>query len=195
MSGLIKAGIENDAGTATISADELTGSLGVAGSAVFTQSTNNIALTNIGSIGLAVGDVITVAGTSSNNKEFTVEVITDANNVIVNQAHAGGTTKKSLINETSSATVTLLVRAASAGLGVGQAWVNLTASRSGYVTYTNQIKRVIFFITGSSSGGTTLQVDGNAVGDGITNATSMVPVAPGSTYEASSVNLGWWEHR
>jgi hypothetical protein len=195
MSGLIKAGIENDAGTATISADELTGSLGVAGSAVFTQSTNNIALTNIGSIGLAVGDVITVAGTSSNNKEFTIEVITDANNVIVNQAHAGGTTTKSLVSETSSATATLLVRAASAGLGVGQGWVNLTASRSGNVTYTNQIKRVIFFITGSTSSGTTLRVDGNAVGDGITNATYMLPVAPGSTYEANSVNLGWWEHR
>jgi hypothetical protein len=113
----------------------------ITGSTVFTQSTNNIGLTGIGSIGLAVGDVITVSGASSNNKDFTVEVITNTNNIIVNQAHAGGATTKSLVNQTATATITLLVKAASAGLGVGQGWCE--PSRSAGVVYTNATKRTI----------------------------------------------------
>jgi len=143
MSGLVKAGIENDAGDKTISADELTGSLSVSGSTSFFNSSNTIRLPNIGNFGLAVGDVITVTGTSNNNKDFTVEVISDINNIIVNQAHAGGTTTKSLVNETVSATITLVARAGKAELGLGQGWVDMSSVRSINTNYTNATGRTI----------------------------------------------------
>ena len=117
----------------------ISGGQSVTGTATFTNSTNNIALTGIGSIGLEIGDVVQVTGTASNNKLFTVEVITDSGNVIVNQAHAGAATTKSLVNETVSSTVTLLVKwfNASDSIGRGPALVN----RSSGVIYTNNTKR------------------------------------------------------
>ena len=120
---------------------ESPGDTAVAGTATFTNSTNNIALTGIGSIGLEIGDVVQVTGTASNNKLFTVEVITDSGNVIVNQAHAGGTTIKSLVNETVSATVTLVTKWFNAPVGLGQGWVDVTSSRSVGVTYTYAANR------------------------------------------------------
>ena len=113
----------------------------ITGTATFTNSTNNIALTGIGSIGLEVGDVIQVTGTASNNKLFTVEVITDSGNVIVNSAHAGGTTSKSLVNETVSATVTLLSKWVNAPVGLGEGWVSLMAGRAKDIIYTNNTGR------------------------------------------------------
>jgi len=115
----------------------------ITGSTVFTQSTNNIGLTGIGSIGLAVGDVIAVTDTDDNDKDFTVEVLTDADNIIVNQAHAGGTTSKSLVNETISATVTLVARAKLAPVGLGQGWVSVMSNRSSGTIYTNSTKRLL----------------------------------------------------
>jgi len=115
----------------------------ITGTATFTNSTNNIALTGIGSIGLEIGDVMQVTGTANNNKLFTVEVITDSGNVIVNQAHAGGTTIKSLVNETVAATVTLLTKWFNAPLGLGQGWVDVLGSRSSGVIYTNPTGRPI----------------------------------------------------
>jgi hypothetical protein len=123
--------------TRTESPDETT----VTGTATFTNSDNNIALTGIGSIGLEIGDVVQVTGTASNNKLFTVEVITDSGNVIVNQAHAGGTTIKSLVDETVSATVTLVAKWFNAPIGLGQGWV--APSRSPGVTYTNNTLRAM----------------------------------------------------
>jgi len=108
----------------------------VTGTTTFTNSTNNIALTGIGSIGLEIGDVVQVTGTVSNNKLFTVEVITDSGNVIVNQAHAGGTTSKSLVDETVSATVTLLAKWFNAPVGLGKGWVDVTAVRASNTVYT-----------------------------------------------------------
>jgi len=124
----------------------------VTGATVFTNSTNNLALTGVGSIGLEIGDVIEVTGTASNNKLFTVEVITDANNIIVNQAHAGGTTTKSLVDETVSCTIKLISKANNAQAGIGQGWVDITASRSLGVTYTNNTGRNIF-VSVTSGGG------------------------------------------
>jgi hypothetical protein len=121
--------------------NNFTGGGAITASATFTNSTNNIALTGIGSIGLEIGDVVQVTGTASNNKLFTVEVITDSGNVIVNQAHAGGTTSKSLVNETVSATVTLVAKWFNAPIGLGQGWV--APSRSPGVTYTNNTLRAM----------------------------------------------------
>jgi hypothetical protein len=123
----------------------------VTGTATFTNSTNNIALTGIGSIGLEIGDVVEVTRTASNNKLFTVEVITDSGNVIVNQAHAGGTTTKSLVNETVSATVTLLTKWFNASPGLGQGPVDVTSSRAFGVVYTGIPNRQIFVMVSESS--------------------------------------------
>jgi len=134
----------------------LPGDTTVAGTATFTNSTNNIALTGIGSIGLEIGDVVQVTGTASNNKLFTVEVITDSGNVIVNQAHAGGTTTKSLVDETVSATLVLLAKFYNAAKGLGQGAVDVTSSRAKGVNYTNNTNRALsvsIWATNTSGGG------------------------------------------
>jgi len=84
-----------------------------------------------------------VAGSASNDGVYTVEEggITDANNVIVNEAHAGGTTTKSLTDETVAVTVTLVCKAKNAPLGYGQGWVN--DGRSPDFFYTNTTGRSI----------------------------------------------------
>ena len=134
----------------------------ITASATFTNSTNNIALTGIGSIGLEIGDVVQVTGTASNNKLFTVEVITDSGNVIVNQAHAGGTTIKSLVDETVSATVTLLTKWFNAPIGLGQGWVNQTSSLSRGVTYTGiQGRGMETIISYDKVGVLTIDIDGD----------------------------------
>lgn len=89
------------------------------GTAVFTNADNNINMTNIG-VGVEVGDVIQFVGSTNNDSEFTIEFITDNDNVIVNAAHAGGTTSKSLVDETASVTATLLCKWFHASPGLGQ---------------------------------------------------------------------------
>jgi hypothetical protein len=180
----------------------------VTGTATFANSTNNINLTDIGSIaGLEVGDVIQVSGSVGNNSEFTVEVITDANNVIVNQAHAGGSATKSLATETSTAgvTVQLLVKWYDAPVGVGQGWVELFSSRTSGVTYTNSTGRAIVVRLASFAVGAitrvALTVDafatyGNttaSLGGSTGHSSIETHINKGSTYEASIlVNLDSW---
>jgi hypothetical protein len=156
----------------------------VTGTATFTNSTNNLALTGIGSIGLEIGDVVEVTGTASNNKLFTVEVITDSGNVIVNQAHAGGTTSKSLVDETVSATVTLVTKWFNAPLGLGQGWT--VPSISSNVVYTNSTGRTIYSKCRANAASTKyMLVDNSQVS--VTNNSSPYEVGSavpaGSTYE------------
>jgi len=141
---------------------ESPGETTVTGTATFTNSTNNIALTGIGSIGLDVGDVVQVTGTASNNKLFTVEVITNSGNVIVNQAHAGGTTSKSLVNETVSATVTLVAKWFNAPIGLGQGWV--APSRSSGVTYTNTRRAMSVNVQATTLDNQPFTIDGLIIG-------------------------------
>ena len=174
----------------------------ISGTATFTNSTNNIALTGIGLItGLEVGDVISVSGTASNDTEYTVEVITDDDNVIVNQAHAGGTTTKSLTDETVACTVTLLSRWYNAPIGLGQGAVNVTASRADGVTYTNLINRPLFVsisITSAAGGSSgSLKVDGNTVLQCVhavanVGAEWQYPVPVGSTYLKDGTAFQIW---
>jgi len=171
----------------------------VTGSTVFTQSTNNIGLTGVGSIGLEIGDVVQVTGTASNNKLFTVEVITDSGNVIVNQAHAGGTTSKSLVDETVSATVTLLARAINAGYGQGQGWCVPSTARSSGTTYTNNYKRLIVAKVDSNyTGGLEAEMKGEVDGatvqhvilQNIDVASTLgvsLQVPPGNSYKITNV--------
>lgn len=121
-------------------ATDLSGKTIASGSATFTNSTNNIALTDIG-VGVEVGDVIQINGSTNNDTEFTIEFITDANNVVVNAAHAGksrtvapiGT--KALIDETATVTVTLLCKWFNAGDSTGMGRVDVSGDRIAGVEY------------------------------------------------------------
>jgi len=177
------------------------------GTATFTNSTNNIALTGIGSIVLEIGDVVQVTGTASNNKLFTVEVITDSGNVIVNQAHAGGTTRKSLVNETVSATVTLLAKWYNAPIGLGRGWVKLSGSRSVGTTYTNNTGRgfqINVDVRSSNTHDFGFSVNGDLFAESSANGTSMSftlnPVINSNDAYAvaiftGKIQLEFWENR
>lgn len=130
------------------------------GTATFTATTNNINLTGIG-IGVEVGDVIQISGAedAKNNSEFTIEVITDADNIIVNQAHANKGTGKNVATRSgdTGVTVKLLAKWYNAPLGLGQDWVDVTASRSINTNYSNNTNRAIEIIASSgNSAGTQL---------------------------------------
>lgn len=118
------------------------------GTVSFNSTTNNIELTNIiTALGLEIGDVIQISGAtdSKNNSEFTVEVITDDDNIIVNQAHANKGTAKNLATRVSdtSVTVKLLAKWYNAPIGLGQGWVDVTSSRIAGTNYLNSTNRPI----------------------------------------------------
>jgi len=192
-----KTEVDDLVATSTESPGETTGT------ATFTNSTNNIALTGIGSIGLEIGDVVQVTGTASNNKLFTVEVITDDDNVIVNQAHAGGTTTKSLVNETVSATVTLVAKWFNAPSGLGQGWVS--PSRAKNVTYTNNTQRPmhISILVDTSTGGlSNLEVSSQTLANfqssprGAYKNTFSLTIPIGIPYLVETATVeNWWELR
>ena len=180
---------------------ESPGETTVTGTATFTNSTNNLALTGIGSIGLEIGDVVRVTGTASNNKLFTVEVITDSGNVIVNQAHAGGTTTKSLVDEAVSATVTLVAKWYNAANMLGQGIVALIAVRSLGVTYTNNTRRSIGVMlrmntpAGAEAGA--IEIDGVRVTTTSSTSSNIsfqrsFTVPPGSAYKVLAGFLNVW---
>ena len=162
------------------------------GTATFTATTNNINLTGIG-VGVEIGDVIQISGAddTKNNSEFTVEVITDANNIIVNQAHANRGTSKNVVTRSgdTNVTVKLLAKYYNAPLGLGQDWVELTDIRLINTTYNNlcrrSIKIAINFNTGTSG---EIKVNGVFAGIGastVTQATGgLTTIAPnGATYK------------
>lgn len=171
----------------------------VTGTATFTNVDNNINLIGIGSLyDLEVGDVIQISGSISNSSEFTVEDITDANNVVVNYEHRGGTTSKSLVDEASTAgvTVELLCKRYNAPVGLGQGWVSMLGSRSFATTYTNNTGRTIQVssVSTAASGLTSnfLFVDGVNIGvnsadrSGPTYSGNIGDVPGGSDYEFTS---------
>ena len=137
---------------------------------------------------------------------FTVEVITNANNIIVNQAHAGGTTTKSLRAETADAVIRLISKWHNAELGLGQGVVSVLASRSKNVGFTNSSGRSIVVYTTLFNAAnndltflvddiTIITIDQNPV-DSIINSTVIVP--NGSTYQVSSPGMtlsSWSELR
>jgi hypothetical protein len=130
------------------------------GSAIFTNSTNNIALTGIGR-DVEVGDVIQISGAANakNNSEFTVEVITDDSNVIVNQPHAGGTTSKSLVSETAEVTVKLLCKWYLASESLGRGLVEMPLPASGNPQENNTGRGVLIYARAASSSTLNLNVD------------------------------------
>lgn len=173
------------------------------GTVSFNSTTNSISLTGIVTVlGLEIGDVIKINGAtdSKNNSEFTVEVITDANNIIVNQAHANKGTTKNVANRASDngVTVKLLSKWHNAPMGLGQDFVSLTESRTTGVTYPNNTKRALFCVYGASSGGSGVLGGSNVSGFSIPNigqvstggdSFSYLIVPNNGTYSRASGNL------
>jgi hypothetical protein len=181
----------------------------VSGSTVFTNSDNNINIVGVGNIGLEIGDVIIVTNSALNGKVFTVEFTPDGDNIIVNAEHAGGTTTKSLVDETANATITLLVKAASAGIGTGQGWVVMTNNgRLVNGTYDNDTGRsfqVHIALQIQSSGSGYITIDGvQMLGSADTSLNSRNYfthiIGPGSSYRVGGTSgtpslNGWFESR
>ena len=136
----------------------------------FNSITNEVAGTNIG-VGVEVGDVILFSGAtdSKNNSEFTIEVINNANTIIVNQAHANKGTTKNVANRASNTgvTVKLLAKWYNAPIGLGQGVVLMTSSRSTGVNYSTPPNRIIqVSVSGKNTSGNdvaVILVDGVAV--------------------------------
>lgn len=116
------------------------------GTVSFNAVTNEASGTNIG-VGVEIGDVILFSGAtdSKNNSEFTVEVINNANSIIVNQAHANRGTTKNVATRVNNngVTVKLLNKYYNAPLGQGQGLINMTSFRTSGVTYPNNLRRDI----------------------------------------------------
>jgi hypothetical protein len=171
----------------------------VTGTATFTKATNNINLTNIG-LNREVGDVIDLSGSlsaaASNDPYFTIEEITDLNNVIVNKAHANGTTSKSLIDETLvGAIISLVSKWNVAELGLGQGWVQITRVLGvPYLNETNRtIKNNLFLSSGSADIRCNIDLDGTAIrfishsaGTGPSEATGGIEITAGTQYILST---------
>lgn len=115
------------------------------GIATFTATTNNINLTGIG-VGVEIGDVIQISGAvdAKNNSEFTIDVILDANNIVVNQAHANKGTSKNIVTRASDTDVTikLLSKHYNAEATLGRDWVDVSTIRTNNVFYPNNSNRV-----------------------------------------------------
>jgi hypothetical protein len=83
----------------------------------------------------------TTSGTDINDDTGVNWEIATSETIIVNQAHASGTTTKSLVNETATITVKLLTKWYNAPIGLGQDWVDVKSIRSAGTTYTNNTNR------------------------------------------------------
>jgi len=184
------------------------------GTVSFNSTTNNINLTNIVTdLGLEIGDVIQISGAEDvkNNSEFTVEVITDNNNIIVNQAHANKGTTKNVATRASDTGVTikLLAKWYNASVGLGQDWVNVAASRAIATDYMGHPNRSILV---NISGGNTnindihMLVSGTIVGYAYANEavassikTISAIISPAAIYRcdapSAGVFNGWVELR
>ena len=172
------------------------------GTATFTSTTNNINLANIG-IGVEIGDVIQISGAddSKNNSEFTVEVITDSDNIIVNQAHSNKGTSKNIANRANDTgvTVKLLSKWYNATDGLGQDWVNVGAIRTINTDYPNNTRRAfkVQIVTPSTSGHTALLVSGvvisvsDSLSDSLSGTVSGV-VTKGSNYRVITTTPAFW---
>lgn len=132
----------------------------VTGTASFTRSSNTIAITGIQAAlssdkygALAVGDVIIVDGTSSNDGLYTVESVS-TNSIVVNDAHKAGAGPLSLTDETASCDVRLLAKWYMAPPALGRAWVQIPGMQRN-MTRTNSTGREIevqVYIRGTATG-------------------------------------------
>jgi len=116
--------------------------------ATFTKLTNNIELTDIrDELALEVGDVIQISGSADNDNLYTVESITDADNIIVNYEHRNGAGSLSLVDETTNVTIKRIAKWFNAPTGLGRGAVDVTGSRAVNTTYTNGTGRDMYIST------------------------------------------------
>lgn len=183
--------------------------ISINGNATFDNVKNNIVMSGIGSIALAVGDVIEVKGTSSNDKLFTVESIVSNDEIIVNYEHRGTSTpipSKRLIKETTqNCVIKLYCRAKDAPLGLGQGWCVPASGRGGNINYPNNTQRTIaasFYVGAYSLAAVSIGVylDEIAVSAMMTNGTnttssSATLVPPNSVLKVSTTPNRWTELR
>jgi len=171
------------------------------GSATLNGTTNNtVQLTGIvTTLALEVGDVIRIQY-SGYDKLHTVESITNNDLIIVNYEHAGNRANGSLklADKTTTVTITRIAKWFNAPIGLGQAWVDVTATRVRSTTYTNDTSRAITVIINSATNrGVQAEVDGFSVYANYTpdstptrgSATFIVP--PSSTYLLGLPITGW----
>lgn len=172
------------------------------GTATFTATTNNINLTGIG-VGVEIGDVIQISGAtdSKNNSEFTVEVITDNDNIIVNQAHSNKGTSKNVATRASDTgvTVKLLAKWYNAPPGLGQDWVDVTSSRTIVTPYLNNTNRNIkVSVTASPSVNDNLIIYSNGMliardyTTTVQTTNVQTDVAKGANYDLGATNTTIW---
>ena len=204
----ITAKQEDAAVTEKAVVDYISKEITITGNATFSGTKNNIVMTGIGSISLAVGDVIEISGTTNNNKLFTVESIVGNDEIIVNYEHRGTSTPippKRLKNEISqNCTIKLYNRAKNAPLGQGQGWCIPASGRSKNTKYTNSTGREIAVAINFAAGGngTMLETDGSISLYFYGNTTSYVPgfsiEGRESIYELKSSSgsiFAWYELR
>ena len=167
----------------------------ITGSAIFNGATQNINLTNIGNITLAIGDVIEVSGTTSNNKLFTVESIADNNNIVVNYEHRGTSTpvpKGRLINGTASnCTIKLYNRAKNAPLGQGQYICVPASGRVAGINYENNTNRTIEAIIDTPLAADRVVID--EIQTLYTIQGMSLPVSPSSKYRVNATAVDFWQ--
>ncbi len=175
----------------------------VTGTATFTNVDQAISMLTLGDLeGLEVGDVIQVSGSVSNDTEFTVEDITDSNNIVVNYEHRGQTTSKALVDETSTSgvTVKLLAKWYNASDGLGQGWCVPASGRAIASSYSNTTGRslTISIIT-PTNGASWLVVDGDIVSRAVAaqslSNTCYGVVGRGEFYQVENNFLVWSERR
>lgn len=150
---------------------------------------------------LEIGDVIRI-DTGAYSKLHTVNSIVNDSLIRVNYEHAGnrGDGSLKLPDFTGQATVTRIAKWFNAPMGLGQAWVDVAASRAAGVTYTNttgrQIAAAMVYSIGPTGSNRHLKIDGIAVGRTSNAAsTSLYAIVPiGSTYgmEAGAAPLESW---
>ena len=170
------------------------------GTATFTATTNNINLTGIG-VGVEIGDVIQISGAddTKNNSEFTIEVITDANNVIVNQAHANKGTSKNVATRVSDTgvIVKLLAKWYNAPIGLGRGWaITVRNASTTYINNTNRTIKIHIVIASLASVSGALFVDAEVPDEqyyyyGAGNQMSLTSEIPaGSSYKYTAAGTG-----
>jgi len=180
------------------------------GSATLNGTTDNtVQLADIvTTLGLEVGDVIRIQY-SGYDKLHSVESITDDNSIIVNYEHAGnrGNGSLKLADQTATVTIKRIAKWYNASMGLGQAWVDLTATRVNGTVYTNSTGRPIqlSILTNwnSNTSTVTLYVNGASFAQAGTSPsssqTNFNPVLPaGATYMLSvtgEITVFWWELR
>lgn len=111
---------------------------------------NTVAMTDIATeLDLEIGDVIRI-DTGTYNKLHTVEAINNYDSIVVNYEHAGNRAGGSLKlpDFTGQATVTRIAKWFNAPEGLGQAWVEMMASRPVNIAHSNSTGRTIFVSLG-----------------------------------------------